>query len=59
MKKTEEEKERQRSFNRELGKLSFFKQMQVYKLALKYKIQGDDWLFAQEYALSIVKGFKR
>ena len=28
-------------------------------LAVKYWIQGDDWKFAKEYALSITAPFKR
>jgi hypothetical protein len=43
----------------EIAKLPLGKQLNVYWLAIKYTWQGDDWIFAQEYALSLVKGFKQ
>ena len=32
---------------------------EIYWLAVKYWLSGDDWDFALEYAISLVKGFKR
>lgn len=42
----------------ELMDLPLSKKIQFYKMAIKYWMGGDDWLFAQEYALSLIKGFQ-
>jgi len=39
--------------------LTHYKQFQVYRLAVKYWWQGDDWKKAWEYALSLIAGWKR
>ena len=51
-------RDKQMAINREVSKLTFAKKYEFYKMAGKYWIGGDDWLFAQEYALSLIKGFK-
>lgn len=33
--------------------------IQIYILAIKYFIQGDEWKFAVEYATGLVKGWKK
>jgi hypothetical protein len=43
----------------EIRNLSIQDQISFYKMAIKYWWSGDDWLFAQEYALSMIKGWKR
>jgi len=41
----------------EEGKL--IKKIRIYFLAVKYWLQGDTWDDAVEYAMVIVKGFKK
>jgi len=33
--------------------------IEIYFLAIKYWLRGDEWGVALEYARAIVKGFKR
>ena len=54
-----EEKEKKLSIKNDVHSLSFNEQLSFYKMAIKYWWAGDAWLFAQEYALSLIKGFKK
>ena len=49
---------KQIEINKQVGRLSFSQKFSFYKMAGKYWFGGDDWIFAQEYALSLIKGFK-
>ena len=50
---------KQVAIRNDIAKFPLGKQLSIYWLAVKYVWQGDDWIFAQEYALSLVKGFKQ
>jgi hypothetical protein len=57
-KETEEEKEKKAEIKAEISILSFDKKVSFYRMAIKYWWAGDDWLFAKEYALSLINGWK-
>lgn len=59
MVKSPEEIAKKLSIKNDVHSLSFDKQLSFYKMAIKYWWGGDDWLFAQEYALSLIKGWKK
>ena len=33
--------------------------IRIYLLAIKYWLQGDEWIFAVEYAKALVRGWKK
>ena len=59
MAKSPEEIVKEAILKNDVHKLSFYKQLEFYKLSIKYWWAGDEWLFAQEYALSLIKGWKK
>jgi hypothetical protein len=48
-----------KSIDYDIQKLPFTDKIRLHTLAIKYYFKGDDWDFAREYAMSIIKGFKR
>lgn len=38
--------------------MNFANRIDIYLLAIKYWLQGDDWKFAYEYAEALINGFK-
>ncbi len=52
------EEERKKYIKDQVRYLSLNKKVSFYKLSIKYWMGGDDWLFAQEYAISLIKGFR-
>ncbi len=54
----EEIKEKLR-LKKEFDKLALSDKMRIYTLVVKYWAAGDDWDFAKEYALSLIKGWKK
>ena len=45
--------------NEHFKKLSLRQKFTALWYALKYYAQGDDWEFALDYAVSLIKGWKR
>ena len=52
-------KEKKPFFVSGFKKLPLWYKYEALKLAVKYYFQGDEWHFAQEYAISLVKGWRR
>ena len=59
MAKSPEEIVKKLIIKNDVHKLSFDKQLEFYKLSIKYWWAGDEWWFAQDYALSLIKGWKK
>ena len=56
---TQDEIEEKARLKKEIDELSLPEKFNLYQLAIKYYLSGDDWDFAKGYALPLVKGFKR
>ena len=54
----QEDKE-DKDINKKIAELPITDVPRFYFLSIKYYIQGDDWDFAREYAMSLIRGFKK
>jgi hypothetical protein len=52
-------KEKQIAIKNAISDWPLGKKIDFYKMSIKYWWSGDEWLFAQEYALAMMKGWKR
>ena len=46
-------------FNDDFKELSLWHKYEALKLTIKYMLQGDEWHFAQEYAISLIKNWRK
>lgn len=47
-----------RQMEKRFKKLKILDKIRVYRLAIKYYLNGDDWYFAKSYAISLIGGWK-